>query len=158
MSVIDLIVGLLMLWAVFNGWRQGLILQLCSLAGIVLGAWLGIRFGTEAGALLHLDEEFATAGGFLAVFVVVLIAVAIVGRLLRKVFHFAGFGIPDHLLGVAVSAAKTLLILGVRTSEQGPYAGRGKDARPVGMLPSDDPSGGFALPAARMGQRAGINR
>jgi len=42
MSVIDLIVGLLMLWAVFNGWRQGLILQLCSLAGIVLGAWLGI--------------------------------------------------------------------------------------------------------------------
>lgn len=86
MSVIDLIVGLLMLWAVFNGWRQGLILQLCSLAGIVLGAWLGIRFGTEAGALLHLDEEFATAGGFLAVFVVVLIAVAIVGRLLRRCF------------------------------------------------------------------------
>ena len=71
------------------------------------------RFGTEAGALLHLDEEFAAAGGFLAVFVVVLIAVAIVGRLLRKVFHFAGFGIPDHLLGVAVSAAKTLLILGL---------------------------------------------
>ena len=116
MSVIDLIVGLLMLWAVFNGWRQGLILQLCSLAGIVLGAWLGIRFGTEAGALLHLDEEFATAGGFLAVFVVVLIAVAIVGRLLRKVFHFAGFGIPDHLLGVAVSAAKTLLVLGLLLS------------------------------------------
>ena len=113
MSVIDLIVGLLMLWAVFNGWRQGLILQLCSLAGIVLGAWLGIRFGTEAGALLHMDEEFAAAGGFLAVFVVVLIAVAIVGRLLRKVFHFAGFGIPDHLLGVAVSAAKTLLVLGL---------------------------------------------
>ena len=77
MSVIDLIVGLLMLWAVFNGWRQELILQLCSLAGIVLGAWLGIRFGTEAGALLHLDEEFAAAGGFLAVFVVVLIAAVV---------------------------------------------------------------------------------
>ena len=111
MSVIDLIIGLLMLWAVFSGWRQGLILQLCSLAGIVLGAWLGIRFGAEAGALLHLDEEFAAPGGFLAVFVVVLIAVAILGRLLRKAFHFAGFGIPDHLLGVVVSAAKMLLIL-----------------------------------------------
>ena len=138
---------------------RGLILQLCSLAGIVLGAWLGIRFGTEAGALLHLDEEFAAAGGFLAVFVVVLIAVAIVGRLLRKVFHFAGFGIPDHLLGVAVSASQDAAdpgaaLLGVRISEQGPYAGRGKDARPVGMLPSDDPSGGFALPAARMGRKS----
>jgi len=50
MSVIDLIVGLLMLWAVFNGWRQGLILQLCSLAGIVLGAWLAIPSGPEQGA------------------------------------------------------------------------------------------------------------
>ena len=49
----------------------------------------------------------------ITVIVVVLIAVAIVGRLLRKVFHFAGFGIPDHLLGVAVSAAKTLLVLGL---------------------------------------------
>ena len=96
-----------------QGYRALALTDECSLAGIVLGAWLGIRFGTEAGALLHLDEEFAAAGGFLAVFVVVLIAVAIVGRLLRKVFHFAGFGIPDHLLGVAVSAAKTLLILGL---------------------------------------------
>ena len=84
---------------------------------------------------------------------VVLIAVAIVGRLLRKVFHFAGFGIPDHLLGVAVSAAKTLLILGLLFSA---FESLNKDHtlaeektldRSV-CVPSDDPSGGFALPAA----------
>ena len=63
MSVIDLIVGLLMLWAVFNGWRQGLILQLCSLAGIVLGGWLGIRPGAPGGGQLPLGGEVGGAAG-----------------------------------------------------------------------------------------------
>lgn len=111
MSIIDLVIGLILVWAVYNGWRQGLVLQLCSLAGIVAGAWLGIRFAEQVGELLHLDEQFATAGGFLVIFVVVIITVAILGRLLRKVFHFAGFGIPDRVLGLVVSVGKTLLVL-----------------------------------------------
>ena len=111
MSIIDLIVTLLLLWALISGWRQGIVLQLCSLAGIVLGAWLGLHFGAEVGELLHLDEQFATAGGFLTIFIVVLLAVALLGRLLRKVFHFAGFGIADRILGMLAAVAKTLLIL-----------------------------------------------
>lgn len=111
MSIIDLIVGLLILWAVISGWRQGIVLQLCSVAGIVLGIWLGVHFGSDVGELLHLDEEFVAAGGFLTIFVVVLLAVALLGRLLRKVFHFAGFGIPDRILGMLASVAKTLLVL-----------------------------------------------
>ena len=116
MSIIDLIVGASLIWALFSGWRQGLILQLCSLAGIVLAVWLGIRLGPEAGKLLHLEEEFAPAGGFLAVFVAVLIAVGIAGRLLRRVLRFAGFGILDRLSGAAVSALKTVVILSLTAS------------------------------------------
>lgn len=76
-------------------------------------AWYLARnsFGAEIGEWLKLDDDFARAGGFLAIFVVVLIGVAIAARILRKVFHFAGFGIPDRILGLLVSAAKTLLIL-----------------------------------------------
>lgn len=116
MSIIDLIAGAALAWALFNGWRRGVIQQLCSLAGIVLAVWLGIRLGPQTGALLGLEAEFAPAGGFLAVFVAVLIAVGIAGRLLRRVFHFAGFGILDRLAGAVVSAVKTLLILSLLAS------------------------------------------
>ena len=113
MNAVDLIVCLVLGLAVWNGWRQGFILQVCSLAGIVAGIWLAAQFGTQAGEWLRLDPGFAAAGGFVAVLVAVILVVAIAGRLARKLFHFAGFGIADTLLGIAVSVLKYLLVLSV---------------------------------------------
>lgn len=111
MNTIDLIACLLLALAVWNGWRQGFVVQICSLAGIVLGIWLAARFGEEVGTLLRLDREVAAAGGFLTVLVAVVLAVALVARLMKKLFHFAGFGVADMLLGIVVSVLKCLLVL-----------------------------------------------
>ena len=113
MNAVDLIVCLVLVLAVWNGWRQGFILQVCSLAGIVAGIWLAAQFGTQAGEWLRLDPGFAAAGGFVAVLVAVILVVAIAGRVVRKVFHFAGLGVADTLLGIAVSVLKYLLVLSV---------------------------------------------
>ena len=111
MNTIDLIVCLVLILAVWNGWRQGFIVQICSLAGIVAGIWLAARFGAQVGGWMQLDAGVAAAGGFVTVLVVVILIVAILSRLVRKVFHFAGFGILDIVLGVAVSVLKYLLVL-----------------------------------------------
>lgn len=111
MNTIDLIVCLVLLLAVWNGWRQGFILQVCSLAGIVAGIWLASRYGAAAGELLRLDPEIAAPAGFVTVLLVVVLVVAILARVARKVFHFAGFGIPDVILGILVAVVKFLLIL-----------------------------------------------
>ena len=113
MNTIDLVVCLVLALAVWNGWRQGFIVQICSLAGIVLGIWLAARFGEEVGTWLRLDREVAAAGGFVTVLVAVVLAVALAARLVRKLFHFAGFGLADILLGIGVSILKYLLVLSV---------------------------------------------
>ena len=38
--------------AVWNGWRQGFVMQVCSLAGIIAGIWVASRYGAEVGAWL----------------------------------------------------------------------------------------------------------
>lgn len=111
MNTLDLIVCLVLVLAVWNGWRQGFVVQICSLAGIVAGIWLAARFGAQVGEWMRLDADVAAAGGFVTVLVVVVLVVAIAARLVRKVFHFAGLGIADTVLGVAVSVLKYLLIL-----------------------------------------------
>lgn len=113
MNAVDLIVCLVLALALWNGWRQGFIVQICSLGGIVVGIWLASRFGAEVGGWLRLDEEVAAAGGFVTVFVAAILVVAVAGRLVRKLFHFAGLGLADTLLGMAVSAVKCLLVLSV---------------------------------------------
>lgn len=116
MNTIDLIVCLVVALAVWNGWRQGFVVQVCSLAGIVAGIWFAARFGAEVGAWLRLDDGVAAAGGFVTVLVAVVLVVAIAGRLVRKVFHFAGFGVADIVLGIAVSVLKYLLVVSVLLS------------------------------------------
>lgn len=113
MNVVDLIVCLVLALALWNGWRQGFVVQVCSLAGIVAGIWLASQFGAQVGAWLRLDEEVAAAGGFVTVLVAVVLIIAIAGRLVRRLFHFAGLGLADILLGMAVSVVKYLLVLSV---------------------------------------------
>jgi len=57
LNAVDLIVCLVLVLAVWNGWRQGFILQVCSLAGIVAGIWLAAQFGTQVGEWLRLDPD-----------------------------------------------------------------------------------------------------
>ena len=111
MNAIDLIVCLVLALAVWNGWRQGFVVQVCSLAGVVAGIWLAAQYGGRVGAWLELDGEFAAAKPPAAVLVAVVLAVAVAARLVRRLCRFAGLGIADILLGVAVSVLKYLLIL-----------------------------------------------
>ncbi|WP_295989550.1 CvpA family protein [uncultured Alistipes sp.] len=113
MNVLDLIVYLALALAVWDGWRRGVVLQLASLVAVAAGIWLAARFGSPVGAWLRLDDAVAPAGGFAAVFVATMIAVALAGRLLRRLCRFAGLGMLDLVLGVVVAAVKYLLVLSV---------------------------------------------
>lgn len=113
MNIFDLIVYVALAWAIFNGWRRGLLLQVFSLVGIVAALYLGVLYGAEVGAMLGMEGTTAQIGGFIAIFVASLIVIAIVARLLRGVFKLAGLGIADTLLGIALSVLKVGLVVSV---------------------------------------------
>lgn len=116
MNIIDLIVALILIFAIYNGWKSGFIMQLCSLIGIVAGVYLSATYGATVGNWLKMDESIAAAGGFVVILIVTIIAVAIIARIIKKIFHFAGFGVPDIALGIIVSLAKYILLLSVLLS------------------------------------------
>ncbi len=113
MNVIDLLVCLVLLVALWNGWRRGFILQVCSLAAVVIAIWLAAHFGAATGEALRIDPAYAPAAGFTAVLVAAVLAVAVLARLLRKIFRFAGFGPLDILLGILAAVVKYMLLLSV---------------------------------------------
>ena len=111
MNPIDLIVCIVLCLALWNGWRQGAIVQLCSLAGFFAAVWIAARFGAAAGARCGFDPEIAAPAGFVLVLLAALCAVALLARFARKVFRFAGLGALDVLLGMAISVVKYVLLL-----------------------------------------------
>lgn len=116
MNTIDLIVLLALAAAVWSGWRRGFVVQAGSLAGLGLALWAAWHYGDTAAAWLRLDDDTAAAGGFVAVLVAVLLLTGIAVRLIRGLCRFAGLGLFDTLLGVAVSLFKWVLLLGVLCS------------------------------------------
>lgn len=98
--------------AVWNGWRQGFILARYAPWRASLRA-SGLRHGSarRSGEWLQLEPDIASAAGSSRCSLRSSSSLAIAGRLVRRLFHFAGFGIADTLLGIAVSVLKYLLVL-----------------------------------------------
>lgn len=111
MNWIDILTVVFMVWAVFNGWRRGVILQICTLAGIAGGLWLAIHYGESVGSMLGITKSYALVCGFAIVLVATMVGVSLISRMLRSLFSFAGLGIVDVIAGIAVACVKYLLVL-----------------------------------------------
>lgn len=113
MSWLDIVVIALLVYAVWEGARQGIIRQVMGLAALILGIFLAWRFGHDLGSVFGLDGTGATIAGFTVILVVVILSVSLLGRLTRGLFKLVGLGIFDNILGIAFSGLKMLLIAGV---------------------------------------------
>ncbi len=113
MNVIDIIVYATLAFAIYNGWKRGVILQVCSLAGILIGIYLALEYSTLVCGYLKLTGESAYAIGFIVVLLATMVVVTLVGYTIRRLFHLVGFGVLDIGLGIAVSIVKYAIILSV---------------------------------------------
>ena len=116
MGIFDIIVAILALIALVNGWRKGLTIQVCSIVAIICGIWLASSFGAEVGALFGVEPRYAKAVGFLTIFLVVLILLAVLSRMVKRLFSFVGLGVLDSLFGALISVAKVALVMGILCS------------------------------------------
>ncbi len=113
MNWLDIVIGLLLVLAVWQGWRQGVITQILGLAALGLGIVMAWRWGGTIGGWMGLDEATARVVGFVVVLVVVVLAVWLIGRVTRGLFRIVGLGAFDNVLGVVFSALKMALFVGL---------------------------------------------
>lgn len=111
MLIFDLVLLCILVWGFIAGLRSGIIVQLGGLAGLFLGVYFAWRFGTQVGLWLGMGENTAAIGGFFALLVAILIAVAIISRLMRGVFRLVGLGVIDKIGGAVISVVKVALVV-----------------------------------------------
>lgn len=110
MNWIDIVLGLVLLYALFAGFRKGLVVELCGILGLIIGAYLAYIFSERTGIWLDFPPEISWPLAFVLIMVVVLIAIMIIGRLVSKVLDLAGLGAINKLLGALASLIKVALI------------------------------------------------
>ncbi len=117
MSIIDIVLGALLLFGLIRGMLKGLFVEIASLAALVLGVYGAIHFSYFAadGLVSKVDWEERTINivAFGITFVIIVLAISLAGKALTKLADFAALGILNKLLGGVFGALKVGLILSV---------------------------------------------
>jgi len=115
-SFIDIVLGLLLLYGLFKGVKNGLVVEIASIIALVAGLYGAIHFSYIVGNYLasHLDwnERTMSLIPFIITFFIIVIAVILAGRLLTKVAEFAMLGLLNKIAGGLFGALKVAIILG----------------------------------------------
>ena len=117
MNYIDIILGLLLLFAAISGFRKGLVSELASLAALILGIWGAIEFSYITTDFLlenfDLQTKYLNIISFVITFVVIVILVHIVGSAVNKFIETAMLGFINKLAGLAFGILRSALILSI---------------------------------------------
>lgn len=146
MSVFDIVIGILLLYAAYKGFREGMVVQIFGILAIVIGIYLAYRYGNYVGELLRINENISKVIGFVIIMLGVIICAALLGKAVSGLFRFVGLRILDQIGGVLLSVAKTAIIVSVlivvfeALNKQTHWASKEKLERSVLYVPLRDVS------------------
>ena len=116
MSFLDIVLGLLLLYGLYKGLKNGLFVEIASLIALIAGIFGAIHFSYITGDYLHehmqWNERYINLAAFIITFIVIVLVVHIAGKFLTKVADFAMLGLLNKIAGGIFGALKVAVILG----------------------------------------------
>lgn len=120
MTVVDIIIAVLLLLALYKGVRDGLIKQVLGIAAVIIGIILAGRVSGTLATWLHqwieASEKVVTTISFGLIIIATLIVVGLISSLLEKILNLATLGWINRLLGGVISIASCVLVIGALIS------------------------------------------
>ena len=103
MNVIDIILGIILLFGLIRGVMRGFIIELASLVALIVGVYGAIHFSYFAFDFLQnqfdWDEQYIQLTAFAITFILIVIFVLLIGKLLTKLVGAIALGIVNRILG-----------------------------------------------------------
>lgn len=117
MNTFDIIITGLLLFGFIKGLFKGLFVEVASLVALIAGIYGAIKFSHFIRGFLAIrvswDEKYITLMSFAISFIIIVIAISLLGKLFTKIADFASLGILNKLLGGIFGALKVGLILSI---------------------------------------------
>jgi len=116
MNFLDIILGLFLAWGLYKGIKNGLLLELASLAALVVGIYAAIHFSYIVGNYLvekwQWNEGTINIVASILTFIIVVLIINLIGKLLTKVASAAMLGGLNKIAGAVFGALKMAIIIG----------------------------------------------
>lgn len=113
MNILDIIIAIPLLFFIYRGWKRGLVFEVATLVGVVVGAYAAIHFSNWVAQLLNLKGDSALLIAFFITFLGVLVLAFFLGKCATNFIKMMKAGFFNHLLGSAVGMIKALCVVSV---------------------------------------------
>ncbi len=117
MNTFDIIIGALLVFGFVRGLMKGLFVEVASLVSIIAGVYGAIHFshfiGDFLASKLEWEENYITVTAFAITFFIIVVVIAMFGKIFTKVADFAALGMLNKVLGGLFGSLKYGLILSV---------------------------------------------
>lgn len=117
MNYIDLVLGIFLIIAAVQGFRKGFVVEIASLAALVLGIWGAIKFSDwTAGFIVRTFDYHSThltTIAFIITFIAIVILIHVLGQVLDNAVRAVAFGFLNRLAGIIFGILKTAVILSI---------------------------------------------
>ena len=114
---LDLIYAVIVILAVFQGYRRGLIVGLFSLVAVIIGLAaamkLSIVAGKYIGKVINISDEWMPVISFAAVFLIIVLLIRLGARAIEKTIQFAMLGWVNKIGGIIFYAAVYTIVFSV---------------------------------------------
>jgi membrane protein required for colicin V production len=136
MSLLDVVVLIILAVFFFKGFQLGLVRAIGMLVGLVVGLWVAGNYYAAAGQWLvgwGLPEAFASAAGYIVMFIVATWGVSILVWMADRVFKFLAFvpgmKLVNSVLGGVLFLIEGIIIVGVALYVIGQFSPEGSNTK-----------------------------
>ncbi|MGB3152108.1 MAG: CvpA family protein [Maribacter sp.] len=116
MSFLDIVLGLMLIWGLWKGLKNGLFVEIASIIALISGIYGAIHFSYITGNYLsdqmEWNEKYISITAFIITFILIVLIVHIAGKFLTKIADFAMLGLLNKIAGGAFGILKVAVILG----------------------------------------------
>ena len=115
MSYVDLFFGLVLAWGAYSGFSKGLIKELASILGVIIGVFLAKNYYPYLDIKLKLI--FESEAGFISIlsamliFLLTIMVFKIIAKFLTKFLKIIALGLLNRIIGSVFGIFKTVLLL-----------------------------------------------
>jgi membrane protein required for colicin V production len=117
MGFLDIILGVLLAFALYKGIRNGLFVELASLVSLLAGIYFAVKFSSFMRDILigyvKWNPNTIQVVAFILTFIAVVVVVTILGKFLTGIADFAFLGWLNKLGGGFFRVLKTILIISI---------------------------------------------
>jgi len=117
MNYIDIIIIAILAFSAIFGFTNGFVKETTGLAALVFGIWGAIKFSAFTAQKLYdffdISGQFTGIAAFIITFVLIVVAIRLIGLIVDKLAKFMALGLLNRILGVAFGFFKSALFLSV---------------------------------------------